>query len=385
MSVRQGRRTDPITGKKRSYWIVDLCLGRNPDGSERRVRRVPRLQTRRGAEQLERELLGPGAFGAAAIASGTREEGSKEENKKRSPTMAKFAEEFLKKYAEANNKPSEVQTKSTILKLHLIPAFGTLRLDEVGGAEIEGYKSDKLRQGLAAKTVNNHLIVLRRLLGLAEEWGALGRVPKVKWLKVPEAEFDFLDFEEAERLVGGAQGDWRIMIVMAIKTGLRQGELLALRWSDVDLVAGHLVVRQSVTRGIVTTPKNGKSRKIPLAPSLLTALKSHRHVRGKLVFCAGDGRMLTKNECKRPLWRACKRAGLRQIGWHVLRHTFASHLVMRGAPFKAVQEMLGHWSIEMTMRYAHLSPDARRDAVGLLDLTQTSRQPDGNREKTTGN
>jgi integrase len=207
----------------------------------------------------------------------------------------------------------------------------------------------------------------------------------MKWLKVPEPEFDFLVYEEADRLIDAAEGEWRTMILVGIKAGLRQGELLALRWSDVDLVAGHVVIRQSVTRGIVTPPKNGKSRKIPLASSALAALRSHRHLRGKLVFCAADGRMLTKGECKHPLWGACKRASLRQIGWHVLRHTFASHLVMRGAPLKAVQELLGHASIEMTMRYAHLSPDARRDAVGLLDMTQVSRQPDGNAAKMVGN
>jgi len=77
--------------------------------------------------------------------------------------------------------------------------------------------------------------------------------------------------------------------------------------------------------------------------------------------------MQTRHACKWPLWGACKRAGLRNIGWHTLRHTFASHLVMRGAPLKAVQELLGHADITMTMRYSHLSADVRKDAVQLLD------------------
>jgi site-specific recombinase XerD len=77
--------------------------------------------------------------------------------------------------------------------------------------------------------------------------------------------------------------------------------------------------------------------------------------------------MLGKAESKWPLWRACKRAGLRRIGWHVLRHSFASHLAMRGVPLKAVQELLGHAAIEMTMRYAHLAPAVKRDAVAQLE------------------
>jgi site-specific recombinase XerD len=99
----------------------------------------------------------------------------------------------------------------------------------------------------------------------------------------------------------------------------------------------------------------------------IAAFKAQRHLRGPLVFCADDGRMLVKTECKHPLWRACKRAGLRRIGWHVLRHSFASHLVMRGVPLKVVQELMGHATVEMSMRYAHLSPNVPRDAVRVLD------------------
>ena len=117
-------------------------------------------------------------------------------------------------------------------------------------------------------------------------------------------------------------------IPKGLTTGLRQGELLALRWEDVDLVRGRLLVRRAVARGVVGTPKSGKSREIPLNEKALAALKRQRHLRGELVFCDAAGRMLRKGACKWPLWTACRRAGLRRIGWHTLRHTFASHLVM---------------------------------------------------------
>ncbi len=136
---------------------------------------------------------------------------------------------------------------------------------------------------------------------------------------------------------------------------------------DVDLVAGWLVVRRSAWKQHLGIPKNGKTRQAPLSSQTVRVLKSHRHLRGDFVFCRDDEAMLTKEQCKWPLWRNCKRAGLRRIGWHPLRHTFASHLVMRGVPLKAVQELRGHSTIEMTMRYSHLSPDVRSDAVALLD------------------
>ena len=82
--------------------------------------------------------------------------------------------------------------------------------------------------------------------------------------------------------------------------------------------------------------------------------------------------MLTEDECKHPLWRACRRAGLRILGWHALRHSFASHLVMRGAPLKAVHEPLGLSDSRMPMQYSHLSPSVRRDAVALLDSFTSS-------------
>jgi len=197
------------------------------------------------------------------------------------------------------------------------------------------------------------------MLEIARKRELIASVPDMEWLKSPKPEFDFLSFDEADRLVAGAKDEWRTMI----------------RWEDVDLVAGRLMVRQNVVRGRVGPPKSGTPREVPLSPEALAALKAHRHLRGPLVFCDMGGRVLTKGECKHPLWTACKRAGLRRIGWHVARHSFASHLAMRGAPIKAIQELLGHATIAMTMRYAHLSPEVARDAVALLDRRGTSVAP----------
>ncbi len=102
---------------------------------------------------------------------------------RRQPRRA-FAKEFIDTYATANNKPSEVQSKRTILKWHLVPEMGSLKLNEIGQRKIENYKARKLASGLSPKTVNNHLTVLRRLLSLAVEWEQLDHLPPFKWLKV---------------------------------------------------------------------------------------------------------------------------------------------------------------------------------------------------------
>lgn len=357
MSVRRRRWTDSA-GIKHEAWLVDVQVV-DGSGRVRRVQRVSPVNNRRAAERFEHELR-------ETLLNSSDEPPPPSESV---PTFAEFAARFMATYAAANNKASEVEAKSSILRVHLLQAFGTCTLDRIGVAEVEEYKASKLEANMARKSINNQLTVLRKILATAVEWRVITSVPQIKWLRTAAPEFDFLTFEEASRLISAAAPDWRAAITIAIRTGLRQGELRALRWSDVDLDAGRIVVRRAVWRDIISTPKNGRAREIPLSKQAVAALREHPR-RGDVVFSAPDGSMLSKGAMRWPLWNACKGAGLRRIGWHVARHTFASHLVMRGAPLKAVQELMGHSTIEMTMRYAHLSPDARRDAVQLLDVKE---------------
>jgi len=109
-------------------------------------------------------------------------------------------------------------------------------------------------------------------------------MPEIDWIKIPPPEFDFLDFDEADRLVAAAEGEWRTMILVAMRTGMRMGELLGLRWVDVDLSAGRINVRQSYVKGHVGSPKSGKSREIPLGDDVIEVLGGHRREYGPLVF-----------------------------------------------------------------------------------------------------
>jgi len=120
-------------------------------------------------------------------------------------------------------------------------------------------------------------------------------------------------------------------------------------------------------RGIVGTPRGWRSREIELCSDLWDILKAHRHLRGELVFCDLDGQMLTKNQCRRPLYDVCSERVCARSAGMCFATRLPSHLVMRGVPIRVVQELLGHRDIKTTMRYAHLSPQSRRDAVALLD------------------
>ena len=286
------------------------------------------------------------------------------------PTLAEFSPRYLDGYARANReKPSSIAAKESILRVHLIPRLGTKRLDALEQEDVQRLKADLA--GKASKTVNNVLTVLNTLLKTAAEWGVIASVPvRIRLLKVSQTQVEFYDFDDYEALIEGASKcDPRSMMVVLLggEAGLRRGEMMALQWTDIDFRRRLLTVARSLWKGHETTPKGNRIRTVPMTERLTRALTTHRHLRGPRVLCRDDGTPFTAKIIRDTLGRAQRRANMKDKGPHTLRHTFCSHLAMRGAPARAIQELAGHRHLTTTQRYMHLSPAALQSAISLLE------------------
>jgi integrase len=292
--------------------------------------------------------------------------------KKEVPTLEEFAPRFLDGHARANRqKASGIAAKEVILRVHLVPFLGAKKLDAITNEDVQRLKVQLGEK--AAKTVNNVLTVLSMVLKKAVEWGVVDRMPCViRELPVPKSSVQFYDFGEFERLLTAATAfDPRaeLIVLLGGEAGLRSGEMVALEWNDIDSTKGQgqLCVQRSAWKGQVASPKGGRLRYVPLTTRLAAALREHRHLRGPRVLCQVDGSPLTEGMVQGFVRRAARRAGLRNNGPHMLRHTFCSHLAMRGAPARAIQELAGHADLTTTQRYMHLTPAAVESAIRLLE------------------
>jgi integrase len=285
------------------------------------------------------------------------------------PTLDTFWPRFVDGYARANRqKPSGIAAKETIGKTHLIPQLGSKRLNAITTEHIQHLK--RHLHARSPKTVNNVLTVLNVLLKKAVEWDVLDRMPcTIRLLPLVKPSVGFYDFEEYERLVeaAGAERNAYLIVLLGGEAGLRCGEMIALEWTDIDLQKRQVCVQRSEWKGQVTAPKGGRLRYVPLTVRLSSALRRHRELRSRRVLSRSDGSSLSADVVKHSVERAARRAGLSDSGVHRLRHSFCSHLAMRGAPAKAIQELAGHKDLITTQRYMHLSPAALESAIRLLD------------------
>ena len=343
--------------RKTKHWEVDIRFPW-PDGSKFRKRYKAPVNSKAGAmrwgQDRERHLLQHGP----------------PQPKKEVPTLEQFASRFIDGYAVANRqKPSGVAAKRTILNVHLVPALGAKRLDEISNEDIQRLKH-QLRDR-APKTVNNVLTVLSVLLKKAVEWSVIEHVPcTIRLVKTPKVSMGFYDFDQYEHLIEAAKRtgpDAHVVVLLGGEAGLRCGEMIGLEWDDVDFAKRQLCVQRSEWRGHVTDPKGGRLRHVPMTTRLTTALREHRHLRSPRVLCQGNGAPLTQDIVGEHVRKAARKAGVPGSGAHRLRHTFCSHLAMRGAPARAIQELAGHQELGTTQRYMHLSPAALDAAIRLLE------------------
>jgi integrase len=306
--------------------------------------------------------------------------GNETKNTQKRLLFADFARTWFDGYVLSNNKYSERKAKQYILAASLVPFFGKTPVGQITTQQVEQFKAAQITSGIANKTINNRLTVLNKCLQTAHEWLALGTAsPKVKKLKCPPVMTDYLLPEESELLLSHADGIMREMLLTTLRTGIRQGELRGLQWQSINWENGTLAVRHSWNDELqeLEAPKNNRERIIPLNPEIYTMLSKKKKSSG-FVFLDADGTPFSEKRLNPRLAALCKRVGLRRITWHVLRHTFATHLTMAGVALNTVQNLLGHSTITTTMRYAHVPPSALREAVDLLGAKRAPSRSLGN-------
>lgn len=298
-----------------------------------------------------------------------------------------FARQWFDEYVVPNNRHAEQRNKKYVLFNSLTPFFGKMHLEEITSHHVERYKAQKVKEGLTNKTIRNHLSVFHKCLVTAYEWLPLeSKLPNIKWPKCKPPKTDYLSFEECERIISSSHGLSYELVLMALRTGMRQGELKGLQWQSIDWLNRLIIVRHSQCdySKSLNSPKNNRERHIPLDDELYELLSRRKKSQG-YVFVDWDGKTFNYHRLKVMIREVCEEARLRRIGWHTLRHTFASHLVMRGVPLPVVQQLLGHSSITMTMRYSHLAPSLMREAIDILGSNSVRRgnfgQPVGNRHE----
>ncbi|MDI7268135.1 MAG: tyrosine-type recombinase/integrase [Myxococcota bacterium] len=354
---------------RRGGWEVDIVL-RMPDGERFRERiKAPvgsKSAATRWAQDRERILF------LDHLERQDSKEVQEETKRAPAPTLDEFTKRFIDGHAKANRqKPSGIDAKESVIRNHLSPRFGKRPLDRIRDEDVQHLKTDLGKK--SAKTVNNVLTVLNTMLKVAVRWGVIERMPaRIDLLRVPPlSDPAFYDFDQYERLVRGAEqhGPRTLAaILLGGDAGLRRGEIIALEWPDLDLERGVLTVRRSEWKGQVTVPKGGRPRRIKMTDKLRQTLAALRHLRGPRVLYRDDGETVTAKVLRKWMEAAQRRANLPATGaLHCLRHTFCSHLAMRGASPRAIQELAGHENITTTMRYMHLSPAVADGAIALLD------------------
>jgi integrase len=370
-----------IRQRGKTSWAVVLDIGVKPNG-RRNVKWHSVKGSREDAERERVRLLHELNIGAYIEPA--------------HETVATYLRRWLDDYARMKVSAKTFERYEEIVEKQLIPALGHYKLAKLRPPHIQGYYAKACatgrrdgKGGLSAQTVLHHHRVLREALQRAVKWGLLAINPAdaVEPPRPKRKETRVLDEAESAKLLAAARdGRYYVPVLLAVTTGMRRGEILGLRWSDLDLDAGTLAVRQTLeqTRAGLAfkEPKTQKSRRlVPLASIAVEALKAHRTTQVAsrlalgtayedhgLVFPAPDGRPWNPASFSAAFVKFAAGAGLPKLRFHDLRHSHATQLLRLGIHPKIVSERLGHATTGITLDlYSHVVPGMQEDAVARVD------------------
>jgi integrase len=294
-------------------------------------------------------------------------------------TVGEYLDRWLKDTDQGSVRTSTYERHEQIVRLHLKPALGRVKHSKLTPAHLQGLYRDKLDSGLSPATVQKIHAVLHKALAQALKWNMIPRnaADVVKAPRPAPEEMHPLSPDEARRLIEAVSGDaLEALYVLAVQTGMRQGELLALKWEDVDLNEGVIHIRRTLMRrgGRVALgePKTkGSRRPVHLTDMAVAVLKTHLERQleeierlgdlyrdNGLVFTSGVGTLINPTNLRRRSFAPMlQRAGLPRVRFHDLRHTCATLLFSKGAHPKHVQGLLGHATVAITLdTYSHVIP-----------------------------
>jgi len=340
-------RSGTIYKRRSKKWGVRYYLN-YIDGQGERTQKIVRQA--RSHEEAVQELMK-----AMAEAEANRQGFKKPER----INFRDFSDRYLEKYALTNKR--SWKTDRSYIK-SMLPVLGDRFLDEITSEEIEEFKTFRLaRDKVEKSTVNRCLAIMRKLFNLAADWGYIQRDQIPRFKLFPEGNIlkeRILSEAEEGRLLGAAALHLRSILVVALNTGCRLGEILNLQWDQVDLKARTIRVERT---------KNDKIRIIPVNSALdeeLARLSSSRNGSGYVFFNPETQKPYTS--IKTAFKAACRRALISGLRLHDMRHTFATRLIASGVDLITVKDLLGHGSVRITEKYAHSNQDQKRKAVAVL-------------------
>jgi integrase len=331
------------------------------------------------------------------------------------PTFEKYSEKFMRTYSKQNHKAATRKSFRQVLDRYLLPEFGTMHLDEIKLQHVKAFleklfETDKAEgHGEGKLSVSTIKVIKAYFSSIMTEarWDGhieanpaakTGRLFKGKQAK--EKKVDFFTWEEVKLFEAAVKKHmpryWPFFLT-ALRTGMRLGELMALKPGDLDFVNGYITVERTFSGGRITTPKSKKTRRVYLTGELVEILDRQVSVKRKeeklkkkwkelpeWLFYSEAGTALDVNNLRKQVfYRILEKAKLRRIKFHALRHTYASLRIAAGHNIKDIQEQLGHHSITITMdTYGHLMEGEHRDQVAQLDMAEA---PNGNGKVVNGN